>query len=272
MSSVSRGLRILSDEGPVSFARESSKYVGYKIYFAFRDQHRLSIDDVSISLSVPNYSVFKRNEYRFTSEQAILTDLLRELDSDDVFYDIGANTGLYSLFASKKCSQVFAFEPYPPNVNTLKRDVPRNDASNIELYETALSDSNDTKAFSQPDEKDIGYGSSSIVAEETKHSLEVPTKTGDDVIRENGLPTPTVIKIDVEGSEPLVIDGLEQSLSSPDCELLYCEVHLGEVDKHPSIYDFDTDLTDIKSQLRGYGFSIEEMEKRTGETFLKAYK
>lgn len=272
MSLASQGLQILKDEGPVSLARKGSRYISDRIYLKVKGKYSLSTNNIEVFFSAPNYTVAQRNKSRFTSEQNVITDLLQELEKDDVFYDVGANTGLYSLFAAKKCSEVIAFEPYPPNTKVFRKDISRNGLPNVELYELALSDSNGNITFSQPSEEDIGYGSSSIINEETENSVEVQTKTGDNLISENDISLPTVIKIDVEGSEPLVIDGLEETLSKPDCKLIYCEIHLKDVDHRPSIGDFDTSLEDIKSQLRGYGFSIEEIENRGSEVFLKGQK
>lgn len=272
MSLASDGLRILKDEGPISLAHKGSKYIRDKIYVEVKGKYTISAGDIEVSFSAPSYTLVRRNKGRFTSEQNVIIDLLQELDEDDIFYDVGANTGLYSLFTAKKCSEVVSFEPYPPNTKIFRKDITRNSLSNVELYEIALSDSNGKITFSQPAEEDIGYGSSSIVNKETQNSIEVPTKTGDNLISENNLSPPTVIKIDVEGSEPLVIDGLEESLSKSNCKLIYCEVHLSDVDHRPSIYDFDTNLEDIKSQLRECGFSIEEIEDRGSEVFLKGRK
>lgn len=272
MGLISEGLRTLTDEGLIPLAQKESKYVRDRLHFKFKNEYTLSVNNIEASFSAPNYTVVQRNKQRFGFEQNIIIDLLQELEEDDVFYDVGANTGLYSLFSAKKCSKVVAFEPYPPNTKLFRKDISRNGLSNVELYEIALSDSNGEITFSQPVEEDIGYGSSSIVNKETENSIEVPTMTGDNLISKNGLSPPTIIKIDVEGSEPLVIDGLEESLSKPNCKLIYCEVHLTDVEHRPSIYDFGTNLEDIKSQLREYGFSIEEIDDRGSEVFLKGQK
>lgn len=64
---------------------------------------------------------------------------------------------------------------------------------------------------------------------------------------------------DVEGAEPLVIDSLKTTLSAVDYRDLYCEIHLDDVPHQPSIHDFDTNMADIRSQLEGYGFAVEEV-------------
>ncbi|QGX94822.1 FkbM family methyltransferase [Haloplanus rallus] len=272
MSLVSRAYRVLTEEGPISLVRKGSKYLFENSYWKFKKRYTLSTNNTEILFSAPDMTVVERNKTRFFSENNIIGEIIQELDRDDVFYDIGANTGLYTLFAAKNCSMVVSFEPYPPNYELLKRDISQNGISNVEVYEIALSDSNGTISFEQPVEDDVGYGSSSIVDSDTSSSIEVPTRTGDDLISENNLPIPNIVKIDVEGSEPLVIDGLEDTLSDSDCRLVYCEVHIKKVDRRPSIYDFDTDLDDIKSQLREYGFTVEEVENRGGEVFIKGNK
>lgn len=269
---MSQAFRVLTEQGPISLVRKGSKYLFENIYWKFKDDYIPSTNNTEVLFSAPNRTMVRRNKTRFSSEKDVINDILQELDSDDVFYDVGANTGLYTLFTAKNCSKVVSFEPYPPNYELLKKDISKNSISNIEIYEIALSDSNGTISFDQPVEDDVGYGSSSIVDKDTNNSIEAPTRTGDDLISEDSLPTPNIVKIDVEGSEPLVIDGLEDTLSDSDCRLVYCEVHIKEVDHRPSIYDFNTDLDDIKSQLQEYGFAVEEVENRGGELFIKGHK
>jgi len=73
---------------------------------------------------------------RFETERRELTDFLSDIAPDDVVYDIGANTSLYTLFAAHRCPQgnVIAFEPYPPNVALLKQDISRNELENVKIH------------------------------------------------------------------------------------------------------------------------------------------
>lgn len=217
----------------------------------------------------------RRNVERFESEKAELTDFVDEINEDDVVYDIGANTGLYTFFAATKCSEgeVIAFEPYPPNARLLTKDMERNRLSNVTVIEKALSDSVGSIEFSQPPEADVGYGSSSIQMEKSDSTIEVPTTTGDQLISSAQIPRPNVVKIDVEGAEPLVIEGLADALSAPECRVVYCEVHLPGVSHRPSIKDFDTTVSEIKGLLEGFGFTVEKLRTRgDSEQFFKAYK
>ena len=62
-------------------------------------------------------------------EGEILEDLLDELGPDDVFFDIGANVGLYSLFVAQEADSVVAFEPHPENLDALEWNLDRNGVS-----------------------------------------------------------------------------------------------------------------------------------------------
>jgi FkbM family methyltransferase len=197
-----------------------------------------------------------------------------ELEKDDVFYDIGANTGLYTLFASKRCTEgtVIAFEPYPPNVAMLKRDISRNGVENVDVYELALSDSEGMMSFSQPEQPDVGYGSASVEADPSESMSEIPTTTGDDLISKGKIPAPNVVKIDVEGAESLVMEGMEEALSSPACRLVYCEVHLPGVGHRPPSEAFGATRDDIQDLLEELGFTIQDEQSRDNEVALKAVK
>jgi FkbM family methyltransferase len=275
-SKIREGLSVLSEEGPISFLRETLDYVYETVYWTVHDSYALELGDTEVSFTAPNRTVVQRNKRRFSSEQSELADLIEEIRSEDVLFDIGANTGLYSLFAAKRCSDanVVSFEPYPPNVRLLKRDVERNELPNVEVRSEALSDSTGTVEFAQPEQEDAGYGSGSIEvgSGDADSTVEVPSKVADELIANGEIPTPNLIKIDVEGAEPLVIDGLESALSNPDCRLVYCEVHRGDVEYRPSISDFGTTLADMKTRFEEFGFEAEELQSRGTEVLLKMSK
>lgn len=273
---IREGIKILSEEGPISFLREVLGYFHGTIYWSIYDSYTLSILDTEVAFTGPNRTVVRRNTRRFDSEKSELTDLLREIKPDDVFFDIGANTGLYTLFAAKHCpaADVVAFEPYPPNVRLLKHDTEQNNLENVDVRREALSDSMGTVEFDQPEQEDAGYGSGSIQARSgNSHStVEVPAKSGDELISNDEIPVPNIIKIDVEGAEPLVVEGMKSALSNPDCRLVYCEIHRGDIGYRPSISDFGMTLADMKTRFEEFGFNIEELQNRETEVLLKMQK
>jgi len=278
MSIISRGISVYQEEGAVTLFRRALQKLHQNTYcrtISILGWYSFTLENNTVTFSAPTPTMVRRNRMRFKSEKKELRDFLNEIEEDDVVYDIGANTGLYALFAAEACpdGEVIAFEPYPPNLSLLKQDIDRNQLQNVKIIDVALSNSVGSIEFSQPDEDDIGYGSSAIEPSKSGATIEAPTKTGDQLIADGEIPAPNVLKIDVEGSEPLVLDGLETTLSASSCRTVYCEVHLSGPDKRPSVEEFGSSPEDLQNRLEEFGFIVEELDRRReNEIFYKAYK
>jgi FkbM family methyltransferase len=210
--------------------------------------------------------------WTYQLEKDWLEDLLGELRSDDVFFDVGGNIGFYACFAANRLTDghVISFEPLPPNVEQLKDNLDHNPGT-ATVREVALSDEANTVEFTVSDSRDVGYATGTIEPGEGTSGYQVRTERGDALVEDGDLSQPSVVKIDVEGSEPLVLDGLRETLSSPECRLLYCEIHLPK-EGRPSIRDYDSTAENVKETIRSLGFEIERIDDRTGELHVKARK
>src|SRR3990167_9467361 len=122
-----------------------------------------------------------------------------------VIVDIGAHIGYYSRIFSKlakKGGAVYAFEPDQDNYKLLKFNT--KNSKNIRIFNEALSD----KAGSISFYKSNNTGCHSIVTQNSvKEVATVPTQTLDNFIQENKVAKIDLIKIDVDGGEPVVFDG-----------------------------------------------------------------
>lgn len=122
----------------------------------------------------------------------------------DVVFDIGGHVGFYTLLASKligKEGKVFAFEPLPRNIYYLKRHIEMNKNDNVYIIEAVVSDKNGFSDFKVPADSFSGRISNS------SSELKVKSVTIDILVCQEKLPTPNIIKIDVEGAEILVLRG-----------------------------------------------------------------
>lgn len=278
MTIISRGISVYQKEGAKALFRSTLQKIHKDTYcklISIRGHYSFTLEDYTATFSAPTSKVVRRNRARFESEKKELRDFLKEIRRDDTVYDIGANTGLYTLLGAKACpkGEVVAFEPYPPNIDLLEQDIVRNQLQNTRIVDVVLSDSIGSIEFSQPGKDDVAYGSSAIEATESEATIEVPTTTADQLIADDEIPAPNVVKIDVEGSEPLVLEGLEKALSAPSCRAVYCEVHLPGGDKRPSVEDFGSSAEDIENQLQEFGFTVERLDSSRGtEVFYKAKK
>ncbi|GAB6878850.1 FkbM family methyltransferase [Halorubrum gandharaense] len=278
ISLANRALSIYRESGPLVLIEKAFQKLYSESYYramSARGHYSLTLNDQTVEFSAPTPTLVERNQKRFQFEFDEIGDFLDSIEDEDVVYDIGANTGLYSLFAATKCprGKVVAFEPYPPNVEVLRRDIARNSLNNIKVVESAISNSGGEIEFNQPEEDDIGYGSSSIDTDGTDGSLTVPTTTVDTLVEDSEIPPPNVVKIDVEGAEQLVIDGMMETLSGPSCRVLYCEIHLPGVSKRPSIEDFGGSPDELEAKLEGLGFTVQRVQMERGsELTIKAKK
>jgi len=208
-------------------------------------------------------SNYRKVKWRYKTESEVVEDMLDELRQDDIYYDVGAGFGLHTCLPAKKLTQgrVVSIEPYSPHMDQVKKNIELNKLENVITLELALSDSSGQVNF---DEQHAALTSKNT-------DLQVETSKGDSLVSDIPIPNPSAIKIDVEGSEPLVIEGLKDTLRREGCRLLYCEVHL-PADHRPSIEDFGMDLSTFKKKIEGLGFSLTTLKKRNKEIFLKGRK
>lgn len=201
-------------------------------------------------------------DYRddFHSEQEIIADLLEELNEQDVFYDIGANVGIYSCFVGKKSKQgqVIAFEPHPRNYQSLKENCTINDI-NSKIYQIALGARKD-EMYLEP----MGNTGHVIKNEYQPGWEKVKMITGDEFIGQHSLPHPDICKIDVEGAELEVLSGLKNTLSQGKCRTIYCEIH------PEKIKNGDESINDLIDLLSNMNYNIEYLQNRSGNIFVKA--
>ncbi len=123
-------------------------------------------------------------------------------------FDIGANTGYYTLLASRfvgPTGTVFAFEPLPRNIQLLKAHIALNGLENVTVIPKAASNGDGFASFSAGNSPLMGKLSAG-------GEFEVETVTIDRMIEQNLAPLPQVIKIDVEGAECDVILGGEATI------------------------------------------------------------
>lgn len=188
----------------------------------------LTIDDIKIRFEVQEAEDLKRS--RGHGEVDVIKDFIREVRSDDVVWDIGANIGTYSLFAAKKGANVIAFEPATDALYRLYKNINLNSVE-ISVQEIALANENTKRTLVNKDKS--GHRK---LAEGDGEKVEV--RRGDKLKEEN----PDLVKIDVEGTEHEVIQGMEGILSG--VRVFYIEFHE------------DVAKSEIISLLRNKGFSI----------------
>ena len=146
----------------------------------------------------------------------------------DIFVDVGANVGLFTLIAAKlvgKKGSVYAFEPCSITHNRLQSNVKLNKFSNVNCHQIALSDRNCKQDMVLSlDGFDAWNSLAKPTAGEAFSSEVINTMRWDDfVIQHNLQGKVTLMKIDVEGWETFVLAGGTQTLSREDAPTLLVE-------------------------------------------------
>ncbi len=139
------------------------------------------------------------------------------LKADDIIIDVGANSGLYSIFYSKlvgDAGQVHAFEPDPYTYTLLQENLKLNNCGNVVTYNFALSNKEskvEMVSFNHDLKLQSGDSFKYIkeVAEDkiTANEQTINAVKLDDLKEFNAIPKIDFIKIDVEGAELLVLQG-----------------------------------------------------------------
>lgn len=163
-----------------------------------------------VKINLYKDSVLSRSIYKgFEKEETdYLTSILRE---GDIFIDIGANIGLFSLMASKAVGSkglVISFEPTPNTFSRLSENVKLNDFKNINVRNIGLSDTTDELTFYISKN---GYDAWNSFAPSQDNKLEiaikVPVSTLDFELIDIEKSKIKLVKIDVEGWEKFVLNG-----------------------------------------------------------------
>lgn len=139
----------------------------------------------------------------------------------NIFFDVGANIGIYSLIAANQSqnSRVFAFEPHPVTFSFLMENVRINNYGNqIKCFQFALGDSNTKTLFCDS----AGNATNRVIkdTDENIETLEVVLRRGDSFCTEIGV-VPQVMKIDVEEYENQVLTGFANVID--EVQLVFVE-------------------------------------------------
>jgi FkbM family methyltransferase len=141
----------------------------------------------------------------------VLHICLDALQPGGVLYDIGANAGYISLAAAqaRRSAKVIAFEPLPALAEDVALAAQLGGFDHLSVYNVALSAENGEAELFLPTQS---VHASFVSREEGATRVKVPTVRLDDAVAAGILPPPTVIKLDVEGAEMLVLDGAAETL------------------------------------------------------------
>ena len=201
-------------------------------WFKTSDQFKTSItngivwlteEDIAISTSADNYiewTILSTGTY-----EAEISKLIRiSLNNGDVALDIGANIGLQTLRMAKCVGNdglVYSFEPLTYLQEKFTKNIKLNKADNVTLFPFALSNIEDEMDFTI-NRNNWNQGTFSIGTNgEGAEKQRVVIKIADEINEIKTLKRLDLIKIDVEGFEYPVLQGLRQTLTTHKPRIIF---------------------------------------------------
>ena len=234
--------------------------------FLHQDSYKfMKISNQKVQFFVPNSLVNWRVETFYSKEP----ETMEWIDSFNknqkfIFWDIGSNIGLYSIYNAIKNqnSKTISFEPSTSNLRVLSRNISLNNLQNkIEIMPLALTNQNNI--FLNMNEKNFVEGGALNSFGETynfegkQFEAEMKYKTFgtsiDYIIEKNILEIPDYIKVDVDGIEHLILKGGERVLKDKKLKSMLIEINENFVEQY----------NDILNIMKDSGFEIKEKKNNS---------
>lgn len=223
----------LTDSIPATRSRHYIALITLEEYENLNPRTELKYGDVSVLYATPNTHTHWRVESLFKKEPCTI-DWIAGFKSDDVLIDVGANVGMYTVWAAKtRGVRVFAFEPESQNFALLNRNIILNDiGSLVRAFCLALSDVAGLSELHLSEFRAGGSCHSLGEKVDFRHQPVVPAYSQgcvsarlDDLVASGAVPDPDHIKIDVDGFEPKVIRGMQRLIDGHKLRSMLIEIN-----------------------------------------------
>jgi FkbM family methyltransferase len=182
------------------------------------------------------------------SKEPCTLEWIATFDRADILVDIGANVGMYTVWAAAtRGVSVFAFEPEAQNYALLNRNILFNRLQQrVKAYCIGLSDTAGVSELYMADV--VAGGSCHALGEPIDYKYEplpVAFAQGsvaarlDDLVGGGRIPAPTHIKIDVDGIEPKVVAGARETFKNKAVRSALIELNLNLADHRDLVRELD---------------------------------
>jgi FkbM family methyltransferase len=245
---LSRTLRILPD--PV---QASARH-----FRAGLDRHIIKTVQSGVGEGLRIYADRARQYVAGTNEIPVQEAFASHIKPGHTFFDIGANVGFFTLVGARlvgPSGKVFAFEPVPQNAEAVRGNVGLNGFTNVTVIEKAVSrrsGAGELILSSHPGGATLITGD--IAPPDMVGMASVTLVSIDDVVAKGEIPPPDVVKIDVEGAEVEVLEGMTETIRKYRPILIY---EIDDADKQAFTQRFNR----FEELVRTHGYEITRLRK-----------
>jgi len=250
--------KIFEGKGLTKFStvRKIKNYAldNFKTEFVYVQGNKIFLDEEDcLQLSV--------NEIIEPVETKLFNDIIK---NGEVLVDVGANIGYFTLLMAKlsgPSGKIFSFEPEDKNFEILEKNVKINNYQNIVLEKKGVSDHNGVNKFFLSS-KNTGMHSLQKIRDDSKEVKIDVIKLDDYFSALDLVKKISLIKIDVEGAEFQVLNGMQTILKNENLKLLieFIPEHLKKHGTNPS---------DVLKILEDNDFKIYQINENTKQLELK---
>lgn len=185
-------------------------------------------------------------------ERAVLTflaDAARVQGPHAVYLDVGANVGQHALFMSRLVARVHAFEPWDKARQRLLRNIAINALDTVTVHALGLGDADGDQQFHAPASANWGTGSFVPDVNDNRTAGNLPVLRGDTAMARLGIDRVHIVKIDTEGFEIKVLNGLVETIARHR-PIVVCEM------SGPTLAEAGPDPLATLGRLFGPGWSF----------------
>jgi FkbM family methyltransferase len=198
-------------------------------------------------------------------EEGLLASIVSVTDENSVIWDVGANGGLFSYYLAKRAlhKNIVFFEPNPMMYSLAMSALQA--FPSVQGCPYALSDRSGAASLVVPEG---GSTIGTLEAARTERSgtaTPIECRTGDELIEDQILPPPHVIKIDTEGHEVCVVHGLIRSMRALKPKIFFEHISISDSEalglvpegyKLYSVSDEDGSLEEGFNRKRGHNSAL----------------
>ena len=210
---------------------------------------KIEINNKDTFFFTPNYTVKWRVETIFSKEPETLEwiDSFKAINNKTIiFWDSGANIGLYSIYAAQKIDniKIYSFEPSTSNLRVLSRNIFLNNLNKkISISQFPLTSKKNVFLDMNESEFIEGWSMNSFGTKKGYDGEEIKVKQKykifgtsiDNLIENEVIELPNYVKIDVDGIEDLILEGANKILSNETLKSLSIELNENYEDQYNKI-------------------------------------
>jgi len=287
LNKLRRFVEIARDDGPASAVRETYSFLGSKLNSWYKRHvfrvrwlrnggswnvtKEINGSMMSLNFHPDNPQRIERslalNGTREPEVTRVFKQVLERLGSehDEVHvFDVGANIGYYTLLEARVLddAKIYAVEAEPENARQLRKNVELNGYGNVEVLPHAAGAERTTKELALRSASNIHRISDVLGDSDRQGTVDVEVYPIDRLVAERNIPDDAlvVVRMDVEGYELPVLQGMKELLASERPMYVSVELHVSRL--HLPKIDPD-EVIDI---LERNGFSPEYISTDGGET------